>query len=185
MNFCIIDAHGNRVAARMSINYLYGSAFVADVTGVLLNDEMDDFSIKHVVPNLFGLIGNGANAIAPGKRPLSSMTPTFVETNDRIGILGTPGGSRIISMVLLAVLDFAAGHEPESWVAVKRYHHQYVPDEIQYEQASLDLKTIEALKKKGHTLKELGWHYGSMQAVMWDKKKNKVLTASDPRTGMD
>ena len=86
---------------------------------------MDDFSIKAHAPNAYGLVGDKANAIEAGKRPLSSMTPTFLETDDRIGIIGTPGGSRIISMVLLGVLDFVDGNKPASWVNLPRYHHQY------------------------------------------------------------
>ena len=104
-HFSIIDTQGNRVAATLTINYPFGSGLVAGDSGVLLNDEMDDFSAKPGVPNAYGLVGAEANAIEPGKRPLSSMTPTFLETDDRVAILGTPGGSRIITMVLLAALD--------------------------------------------------------------------------------
>ena len=106
-HFSVLDKEGNRVAGTLSVNTLFGSCFVAEGTGVLLNNEMDDFSAKRNTPNAYGLVGDNANAIAPGKRPLSSMTPTFLETPDRVGIVGTPGGSRIISMVTLAALDFA------------------------------------------------------------------------------
>ena len=177
----VIDAEGNRVAATLSINLPFGSGFVAEGTGVLLNDEMDDFSIKPLTANAYGLIGDAANAIAPGKRPLSSMTPTFIETKDRIGILGTPGGSRIISMVLLGVLDFADGHLPKSWVSVPRYHHQYLPDEILYEKGGLTASEQEQLKSKGHKLKEKNRRYGNMQAIMVWKEKNISFAASDPR----
>ena len=180
-HFSVIDKHGNRVAGTLSINLPFGSCFVAPGTGLLLNDEMDDFSIKPHTPNAYGLVGDKANAIAGGKRPLSSMTPTFVETEDRIGILGTPGGSRIISMVLLGVLDFADGNNPESWVSLPRYHHQYLPDEVQYEKNGMSVREKLALKKRGHTLKEKNRRYGNMQAILWDKKENKVYAASDPR----
>jgi len=126
-HFSVVDAEGNRVSATLSINLPFGSGFVAEGTGVLLNNEMDDFSAKPLTANAYGLVGDNANAIAPGKRPLSSMTPTFLETKDRIAVLGTPGGSRIISMVLLGVLDFADDNLPQSWVSLPRYHHQYLP----------------------------------------------------------
>ncbi|KXJ40639.1 MAG: gamma-glutamyltransferase [Methylothermaceae bacteria B42] len=180
-HFSILDHQGNRVAATLSINYLFGSGFVARGTGVLLNDEMDDFAVKPGVPNLYGLVGGEANAIAPGKRMLSSMTPTFVETDTRVGILGTPGGSRIISMVTLAVLDFADRMLPQTWVGWPRFHHQYLPDEIQYEPGGLGAGEIEALKKRGHHLRQLKKPYGNMQAILWDKSINKVYAASDPR----
>jgi gamma-glutamyltranspeptidase / glutathione hydrolase len=180
-HFSVVDAEGNRVAATLSINLPFGSGFVAEGTGVLLNNEMDDFSAKPLTANAYGLVGDHANAIAPGKRPLSSMTPTFVETEDRIGVLGTPGGSRIISMVLLGVLDFADGKLPESWVSVPRYHHQYLPDEILFEQDGLTMSEQEELKSKGHKLKERNRKYGNMQAIMVWKNKNISFAASDPR----
>lgn len=180
-HFSVIDAEGNRVAATLSVNLPFGSGFVAEGTGVLLNDEMDDFSIKPLTANAYGLVGDSANAIAPGKRPLSSMTPTFVETDDRIGLLGTPGGSRIISMVLLGVLDFAEGNLPESWVSVPRYHHQYLPDEILFEKGGLTVSEQQQLRNKGHKLKEKNRQYGNMQAIMVWKEKNLSFAASDPR----
>lgn len=180
-HFSVVDAEGNRVSATLSINLPFGSGFVAEGTGVILNDEMDDFSVKPLTANAYGLVGDHANAIAPGKRPLSSMTPTFVETDDRIGILGTPGGSRIISMVLLGVLDFADGHLPESWVSLPRYHHQYLPDEILFEQGGLTSKEQQVLKSKGHKLNEKNRKYGNMQAIMIWKEKNISFAASDPR----
>ena len=181
-HFSVLDTDGNRVAATLSINLPFGSGFVAPGTGVLLNDEMDDFSIKPHTPNAYGLVGDHANAIAPGKRPLSSMSPTFVEMEDRIGILGTPGGSRIITMVLLGILDFEKGQPPESWVSIPRYHHQYLPDQILYEQNGFHYTVQQGLMKRGHTLTiARRGQYGNMQAVLWDKKNNVVFAASDPR----
>ena len=180
-HFSIIDTEGNRVSATLSINLPYGCGVMPPGTGVILNDEMDDFSAKPDTPNAYKLIGGKANAIAPGKRPLSSMTPTFVETSDRIGILGTPGGSRIITMVLLGVLDFAAGHGPASWVRVPRFHHQYLPDVIQFETGGLTDIEQAGLRRKGHALKSVGRAYGDMQAVEWDRRKGEVMAASDPR----
>jgi len=180
-HFSIIDREGNRVAATLSINYPFGSGFVAPDTGVLLNDEMDDFSIKPGVPNVYGLVGAEANAIAPGKRMLSSMSPTFVEGPDRVAILGTPGGSRIISMVLIGVLEAVAGHPPERWVYRLRFHHQYLPDEVQYEPGAFTEDTRRTLEALGHRLRALDDRYGNMQAVLWDRRAGKIEAASDPR----
>ncbi|MFQ5488659.1 MAG: gamma-glutamyltransferase, partial [Gammaproteobacteria bacterium] len=180
-HFSILDKEGNRVAATLSINYPFGAAFVPPGTGVLLNDEMDDFSAKPGVPNVYGLIGGVANAIAPGKRPLSSMSPTFVTGKGGVAILGTPGGSRIITMVLLGILDFAAGHGPDSWVALRRYHHQFLPDEITYEPGAFNAGEAAALGRLGHTLRPRKRPYGNMQAVLWDQLRQRVSAASDPR----
>jgi len=180
-HFSILDREGNRVAATLSINYAFGSGFVAPGTGVLLNDEMDDFSAKPGVPNVYGLVGAEANAIAPGKRPLSSMSPTFVESKRGVAILGTPGGSRIITMVLLGILDLEEGHQPESWVSRPRFHHQYLPDMIQYEPDAFSDEVLDGLAARGHKLKALGRRYGDMQAIYWDYENGRVEAASDPR----
>lgn len=180
-HFSIIDSEGNRVAATLSINFPFGSGFVPAGTGVLLNNEMDDFVSKPGVMNGYGLVGGEANAIEPGKRMLSSMTPTFIEDAERVAVLGTPGGSRIISMVLLAVLEFAKGHGPESWVWEPRFHHQYIPDQIQYEKGGMSRDEIAGLTMLGHQLKEVRYRYGNMQAVLWNKKSKLFTVASDPR----
>ncbi len=179
----ILDSDGNRVAATLSINYPFGACIVPPGTGVLLNNEMDDFSIKPGVPNLYGLVGAEANAIAPGKRPLSSMTPVFAEDDSGVAILGTPGGSRIITMVLLGVLDLSAGNPPASWVSLPRYHHQFLPDVVQYEPGALGEGLSEALAARGHTLQPLDSPYGNMQAIYWDRNSGRVFAASDPRGG--
>lgn len=180
-HFSVLDRDGNRIAATLSVNLPFGSGFVAGDTGILLNNEMDDFSVKPGVPNAYGLIGEDANAIAPGKRPLSSMTPTFLETEDRVGILGTPGGSRIITMVLLSTLEFAAGTSPDRWVSRARYHHQFVPDVIQHETDALSDETKSGLLQLGHELKPVERNYGNMQVILWDRKAGTVQGASDPR----
>lgn len=180
-HFSILDKEGNAVAATLSINIPFGSGFMPAGTGVVLNDEMDDFSAKPGAPNAYGLIGENANAIAPGKRPLSSMTPSFLESDRGMAILGTPGGSRIISMVLLAALNITAGGDASTAVSVKRFHHQYLPDEIQYEPDALTPEVISALQAMGHRLHAVPRHYGNMQAVWWDKKNGQVSAASDPR----
>ena len=180
-HFSILDREGNRVAATLSINYPFGSGFMPSGTGVLLNDEMDDFSARPGVPNVYGLIGGEVNAIAPGKRMLSSMSPTFVESADGVAIFGTPGGSRIISMVLHGILALAEGGGPDEWVKRPRFHHQYLPDAIQYEPGALSEEQIKALGAKGHRLKALERPYGNMQVLYWDRRNGRVLAASDPR----
>jgi len=180
-HFSVLDTHGNRVAGTLSVNYPFGAAFVPPGTGVLLNNEMDDFSARPLTPNVYGLVGVGANAIAPGKRPLSSMTPTFLETHDRVGILGTPGGSRIISMVLVGLLEFVDGRKPQAWVSAKRYHHQYLPDEVQFERGGLSAEAQRDLIQRGHQLKENSRNYGNMHAILWNRATDEVDAASDPR----
>ncbi|MEE9343723.1 MAG: gamma-glutamyltransferase [Gammaproteobacteria bacterium] len=179
-HFSILDKEGNRVAATLSINYPFGSGFVAKGTGVLLNDEMDDFSAKPGVPNVYGLVGAKANAIEPGKRPLSSMSPTFIETENGIAILGTPGGSRIITMALLGILESEKTTDPKKWVSLPRFHHQYLPDVIQHEAEAFTQDTTDELHRLSHTLKQVS-SYGNMQAVYWDYQTGQVKAASDPR----
>ena len=180
-HFSVLDAAGNRVAATLSVNYPFGSGFVASGTGVLLNDEMDDFSAKPGSANAYGLVGNHANAIAPGKRMLSSMSPTFLESPDRVAILGTPGGSRIISMVLLGLLDAIDGRPVADWVARGRFHHQYMPDRVEVEPAVFGDEVLDALRQKGHRIRQLEGPYGNMQAISWDRVSGEVTAASDPR----
>ena len=180
-HFSIIDDEGNRVAATLSINFPFGSGFVAAGTGVLLNDEMDDFVSLPGAMNVYGLVGGVANAIAPGKRMLSSMAPTFLENDNSVAVLGTPGGSRIISMVLLAALDFAKGNGPDSWVQVPRFHHQFIPDVIEYEKGAMTDSEIKGLAAMGHQMKEARYPYGDMQAVLLHKATKSLSAASDRR----
>ena len=180
-HFSIIDKFGNRVAATLSINYPFGSCFVAEGTGVLLNDEMDDFSAKPGVPNVYGLVGAEANAIAPGKRMLSSMSPTFLEPEDRLAVVGTPGGSRIITMVMLAALDFYLGNTAESMVNKGRFHHQYLPDQLFHEPNTLSDSVLTTLFGMGHVVKELDGTYGDMHVLVEHKKTGKIDAASDER----
>jgi len=176
----ILDKDGNRVAATFTVNFRFGSGFMPPHTGVLLNDEMDDFVSKPGVPNGFGLVGNSANAIAPHKRPLSSMTPTFLETPHGLAILGTPGGGRIISMVLLGTLDYFDGGDAKSIVSIPRYHMQYLPDVVFYEPGALTPDEVTGLGNMGYTLQRVT-PYGNMQAITWDYKTGKVMAAADPR----
>lgn len=180
-HFSIIDKTGNRVSATLSINYPFGSGFVAGSTGVLLNDEMDDFSSKPGEPNVYGLVGAEANAIEPGKRMLSSMSPTFIENDSKVAIIGTPGGSRIITMVLHGILGFVEGKSAQQIVDIPRFHHQYLPDHIQYEPGAFNKNQLRKLKLMGHQLKAIDNTYGNMHVVTWDRVKNKVDAASDKR----
>jgi gamma-glutamyltranspeptidase/glutathione hydrolase len=180
-HFSVIDAAGNYVAATLSINYPFGSGFVAPGTGILLNDEMDDFAIAPGVGNVYGLVGSEANAIEPGKRMLSSMTPLFAYSKDRLLIAGTPGGSRIISMLVLALIEFQQGASSDKIVSRARFHHQYMPDVIQFEKNALSQQVQQALIKKGHTLKEISYHYGNMQVISKHMQSNNMSAASDPR----
>ena len=180
-HFSVLDAAGNFVAATLSINYPFGSGFVAPGTGILLNDEMDDFVIAPGVANVWGLVGTEVNSIAPGKRMLSSMTPLFAYDGDKVLIAGTPGGSRIISMLALALLDFQAGASSQEIVSGRRFHHQYLPDQLQFELHALSSAEKHILTQKGHTLKEIQRHYGNMQVIVWDRKQQTVSAASDPR----
>jgi len=180
-HFSIIDHEGNRVSATLSINYPFGSGFVASGTGVLLNNEMDDFDSLPGAVNGYGFVGGVANAIAPGKRMLSSMTPTFLESETDIAVIGTPGGSRITSMMLLAALDFVKGNGAESWVQVKRFHHQFMPDFIEYESGALTDTEVKNLEDMGHQLKETKYPYGNMQAVSLNKITKLLSAATDKR----
>ncbi len=180
-HFSIIDKHGNKVAATLSVNYPFGSGFMVASTGILLNDEMDDFSAKAGSPNAYELVSESANGIEPGKRPLSSMTPTFVENDEQLLIIGTPGGSRIITMVLQGVLHFIDGQDAAEIVAAPRLHHQYLPDHISLETPGFDDQLIKTLENRGHQINQLERQFGNMQLIMLDKQTGKLQAASDPR----
>lgn len=180
-HFSIIDSEGNRVAATLSINFIFGSSVTADGTGILLNNEMDDFDTAPGEQNVFGLVGGEKNSIEPAKRPLSSMTPTFLETSDRVAILGTPGGSRIPTMVLLASLAFNNSSGAISMVSAMRFHHQYLPDLLQFEPDTFSTKLQSELRQMGYRLAPLDQYYGDMQAITWDRRSNLLTASSDPR----
>ncbi len=181
-HFSIIDAEGNMVAATLTVNTPFGSCFMPPGTGFVVNNEMDDFSAKEGEPNAYGLIGFAANEIQPYKRPLSSMTPTFMLGADKRAVIGTPGGSRIITMVLLGILDFMRGNEPESWVSLPRFHHQYVPDKISAEPGAFTPEQVEALRVMGHEVEVRNSTWGNMHGAMWNLETGKVSAGSDPRT---
>jgi gamma-glutamyltranspeptidase/glutathione hydrolase len=182
-HFSIVDRDGNRVAATLSINLPFGAGVLAGATGVLLNDEMDDFTVGPEVANAFQLVGGDANRIEGGKRPLSSMTPTFIEDERGLLVFGTPGGSRIISMMVLGILDYVDGGAPdiEQLVSAPRYHHQFVPDGIEYEPGAFPAAWIDSLKAMGHTLREGRRRWGNMQAVFVDRASGETTSYTDPR----
>lgn len=180
-HFSIVDASGNLVAATQTVNLLFGNAFVVPGTGFVLNNEMDDFSAAPGVPNAFGLIGDVANEIAPGKRPLSSMTPTLLIGPDSIAAIGTPGGSRIITMVLLALMELMDGGTAQAATDRPRFHHQYLPDVLQLEQGTLEAGQIEALRSMGHEIKVSESTWGNMQIVRWNRDTGEVQAGSDRR----
>ncbi len=180
-HFSVIDAKGNMVAATITLNFFFGSGLMIPGTGILLNNQMDDFSAKPGVPNGFQLIGGDANAIAAKKRPLSSSTPTFVMAPKGTMILGTPGGSYIIGMVLQGTINFMDGRSAQEVVSAPRFHHQFSPDVLQFETEALTPEERAALEQRGHKLREGSRRWGNMQAVVWDYATGKVEAASDPR----
>jgi len=180
-HFSVLDAAGNRAAVTITVNLFFGNGYMPAGTGVLLNNEMDDFSTKPGRPNVFGLIGNTANSIAPNKRSLSSMSPTFVETPKGVMIIGSPGGSTIISQVLLGTLNYVDGWSAADIVKYPHYHHQYLPDEVDYEPGALSDAEISELNAMGHQLKLSSRQWGNMQVITWDFATGKVEAASDPR----
>lgn len=180
-HFAVIDVEGNAVAATLSLNMMFGAAFTVPGTGVLLNDEMDDFAADIDGSNAYGLKGSSANAIAGGKRPLSSMSPTFIESAEEFAAFGTPGGSRIPSMVLLSILSYLDGEPVQTWPATPRYHHQYLPDVLQYEADAFTPAQLEALRARGHQPRLIERDYGNQQVLYWHKPSGTVQAASDPR----
>nr|WP_315176184.1 gamma-glutamyltransferase [uncultured Flavobacterium sp.] len=155
-HYSIVDAAGNAVAATTTLNDGYGSKYYCDALGFFLNNEMDDFSAKPGTPNMFGLVGNEANSIAPGKRMLSSMTPTIVEKNGQLFmVVGSPGGSTIITSVLQTILNaYEYKMNMQKAVNAPRFHHQWLPDLITFEPKTFDTSTFEKLKTKGYIINE-------------------------------
>ncbi|WP_417604271.1 gamma-glutamyltransferase [Primorskyibacter flagellatus] len=180
-HFSIVDKDGNAVANTYTINFSYGSGMVADGTGVLLNNEMDDFAAKPGVPNAYGLIGGDANAVEGGKRPLSSMSPTLVMKDGKVFMVtGSPGGSRIITttlQVIMNVIDHGMNIAEASFAS--RIHHQWLPDEIRIEDG-ISVDTIGLLEQRGHKVSEQSV-MGSTQSILVDEASGYLFGASDPR----
>jgi gamma-glutamyltranspeptidase/glutathione hydrolase len=155
-HYSIVDQFGNAVSSTTTLNDGYGSKYYCDELGFFLNNEMDDFSAKPGEPNMFGLVGNEANSIAPQKRMLSSMTPTIVEKNGKLFmVVGSPGGSTIITSVLQTILNvYEYRLSMQEAVNAPRFHHQWLPDLITFEPNTFDTKTFETLKSKGYLINE-------------------------------
>jgi gamma-glutamyltranspeptidase/glutathione hydrolase len=175
----VVDRDGNAVANTYTLNFSYGLALVADGTGILLNNELDDFAAKPGVPNAYGLVGGDANAPGGGKRPLSSMAPTIVLRDGRVALVtGTPGGSRIITMVLQVILN-VIDHRMNiaEAVAAPRIHHQWLPDQVNAERG-FSPDTLRLLEQKGHRI-VTGATFGSANSIQ--VTPDGLAGAADPR----
>jgi gamma-glutamyltranspeptidase/glutathione hydrolase len=181
-HYSIVDSAGNAVAVTYTINDSFGAGVVAGNTGFFLNDEMDDFTSKPGVPNMFGLVQGTRNDIRGGKRPLSSMTPTIVTRNGKLFMVtGSPGGGRIITIVLATlqnVIDY--GMNVQDAVNAPRVHMQWLPDVVEYEPGALSAQTMQQLQAMGYTLKEIP-SWGSAQAIVIDPKTGMRLGGTDRR----
>jgi gamma-glutamyltranspeptidase/glutathione hydrolase len=181
-HYSIVDRDGNAVAVTYTINDYFGANVIAEGTGFFLNDEMDDFTSKPGVPNLYGLVQGEANAIAPGKRPLSSMSPTIaLQAGKPVIVAGSPGGSRIITItlgVLQNIIDY--GMNVKDAVDAPRVHHQWLPDEISIETGALDAPTRSALEALGYKITERG-PWGAAEAITIDPKTHQLFGANDRR----
>lgn len=182
-HFSIVDKQGNAVSNTYTLNLDYGSGVVVKGAGFLLNDEMDDFSAKPGAANAFGVVGGDANAIEPGKRMLSSMSPTLVTRDGKLAlVVGTPGGSRIFTSIFQVMNNlYDYGMPLEKAVAAQRVHHQLLPKDTLYFDSYAPLKgqVAEDLKKMGYVLEDQGWEMGDIQAIR--VTGDKLETASDPR----
>jgi gamma-glutamyltranspeptidase/glutathione hydrolase len=180
-----VDSQGNAVANTYTLNLAYGSGVTVRGAGFLLNDEMDDFSARPGTPNAFGLIQGERNAIAPRKRPLSSMTPTVVLKDGKpYMILGSPGGPTIINTVLLIITNVIDhGMNIRQAVEAPRIHHQWLPDAIDWEPFGLATDVRQALKMRGHILAPKPEIIGDAQAILIDPGSGRRSGASDPRGG--
>lgn len=181
-HFSIVDKEGNAVSVTTTLNGAYGSKVYVDEIGVFMNNEMDDFSSKPGIPNMFGLTGSEANSIAPKKRMLSSMTPTIIEKNNQLYmVVGTPGGSTIITSVFQAILNvYEHGMGMQEAVAAPRFHHQWLPDEVVLEPGAFEEDVIQKLKDKGHTIEtKHNRIIGKVDAILIDNGNMSV--GADPR----
>ena len=182
-HYSIVDPQGNAIAVTTTLNGSYGSKVFVEKGGYFLNNEMDDFSSKPGVPNMFGLIGGKANAIAPQKRMLSAMTPTIVEKNGKLAmVVGTPGGSTIITSVLQTILNvYEFDMDVQSAVAAPRFHHQWLPDVVVFEPGLFDPSLIKSLQAKAYDIKEeYSRIIGRVDAIQVSES-GEITTGADPR----
>ena len=182
-HYSIVDPQGNAIAVTTTLNGSYGSKVFVEKGGYFLNNEMDDFSSKPGVPNMFGLIGGKANAIAPQKRMLSAMTPTIVEKNGKLAmVVGTPGGSTIITSVLQTILNvYEFDMDVQSAVASPRFHHQWLPDVVVFEPGLFDPSLIKSLQAKAYDIKEeYSRIIGRVDAIQVSDS-GEITTGADPR----
>lgn len=182
-HYSILDQNGNAVAVTTTLNGSYGSKVYVEAGGFFLNNEMDDFSSKPGTPNMFGMIGNKANAIAPGKRMLSSMTPTIVEKDGTLWmIVGTPGGSTIITSVFQTILNvYEFGMDIQAAVEAPRFHHQWLPDLVELEPGRFTEEQIQSLKEKNYPIEEKEPRIiGRVDAILVSKE-GIISTGADPR----
>jgi gamma-glutamyltranspeptidase/glutathione hydrolase len=177
----VVDDTGNAVSLTFTVNLGFGAGVVVPGTGILLNNEMDDFAIAPNVPNAFGLVGGDANAIAPRKTPLSSMTPTIVTENGQLRLVtGSPGGSRIITTVLQVVLNVLIYEmSARQAIAAPRLHHQWLPDRLEVEKHGFDTLTLEDLRHRGHSV-EVQAPWGNADAIV-RTPDGWLEGAADPR----
>lgn len=182
-HYSVVDKEGNAISITTTLNGAYGSKVIVRGGGFLMNNEMDDFSVKAGVPNMFGLIGNKANEIAPGKRMLSSMTPTIVEKDGKLFMtVGTPGGSTIITSVFQTILNVTE-HKMTMQQAVNalKFHHQWLPDKTVFETNAISEKSLEILRNKGYQMDNQKSTLGRMDCIMM-LPDGKLEGASDPRS---
>jgi gamma-glutamyltranspeptidase/glutathione hydrolase len=184
-HFVVVDADGNVVTNTYTLNGGFGAGVVATGTGVLLNNEMDDFAAAPGQPNLFGLVQSEKNAIAPRKRPLSSMTPTILLKDGHLWIaLGSPGGPTIVNTVLQLIVDVVDfGMNVRRAMDASRLHHQWLPDRIVWEPFSIPREVRAALEAKGHKFADQPVYIGDAQVIAIDEKTGVRLGACDPRNG--
>jgi gamma-glutamyltranspeptidase/glutathione hydrolase len=182
-HYSVVDSEGNAVAVTTTLNNSFGSAVTSGTLGFLLNDEMDDFAAKQGVPNMYGLIQGPANAIAPGKRPLSAMTPTIVLQNGKLRyVLGSPGGPRIISTVGNILLSVAEGGlNIQEAVDAPRFHHQYLPDKL-FLEPGFSADTVEALKKMGYQVSVRNGHWSNGECIAVDPQTGELEGGQDHRS---
>ena len=180
-HYSIVDSQGNAVSATTTLNGSYGSLVVVEGGGFILNNEMDDFSVKPGSPNMYGLVGGEANSIVPGKRMLSSMTPTIVERDGKLFmVVGTPGGSTIITSVYQTILNVIAFKKGmQAAVAAPRFHHQWLPDEVYVEKGAISTDTRTKLEARGYRIKERG-AMGRVDAILINGS-GELETGADPR----